>query len=401
MANKAGITTSLPVTPLRSLVWYKQWLWDKEISLHGERWKVVLLGILSVAALLLELAYHHGGLGLREALAQKSVIVFYNVKAVVLADLNASLASILITAAVCRTLFSMTIALLDLAMYRKVTGRPFDWEGMINTAAVNCVFLLTVVFTFTNPLVESWLDGYMTLLDHVPTLVQMNGALALILACLLGDFCFYWSHRFCHKIRFFWYLGHINHHRNRELCQLTQAVDPQSLILDTAGGKVFVLLLLPLVTKLFSLDIRDSGWALIAIIIFDTWTDPSHSVALYYLETRVPFLRHFRKVLVTPAVHYTHHSREERHNISDGCNFGARTTIWDRLFGTYVEPPQTLPRTGLFSDTADYCRTPLRFLFRPWLQMMRELASNKLRYWPAILFGHASYKPPVPLKSER
>ncbi|WP_194724776.1 sterol desaturase family protein [Noviherbaspirillum malthae] len=220
--------------------------------------------------------------------------------------------------------------------------------------------------------------------------------MALILACLLGDFCFYWSHRFCHKIRFFWYLGHINHHRNRELCQLTQAVDPQSLILDTAGGKVFVLLFLPLVTQLFSLDIRDSGWALIAVIVFDTWTDPSHSVVLYYLETRFAFLRH-----LTPAVHYTHHSREGRHNISDGCNFGARTTLWDRLFGTDIEPLQILPRTGLFSDTADYRRTPLRFLFRPWLQMLRELGTNRLRYWRAILFGHASYKPPVPLKSER
>lgn len=401
MTDKAAGNNALFSDPLRSLSWYKRWFWDKEIALHDSKLQMLVLCLISTAALLLELAYHHGGLGLRDALAQKSVVVFYNVKAVVLADLGQSIASVLITAAICRTLFGLAIALLDLAMYRKVTGRPFDWEGMINTAAVNCVFLLTVVFTFTNPLVASWLDGYMVLLDHVPTLVHLNGAVALILACLLGDFCFYWSHRFTHKIRFFWYLGHINHHRNRELCQLTQAVDPQSFILDTAGGKVFVLLFLPLVTKLFSLDIRDSGWALIAIIVFDTWTDPSHSVALYYLETKLPFLRHFRKVLVTPAVHYTHHSREERHNISDGCNFGARTTLWDRLFGTYVEPPQVLPRTGLFSDTADYCRTPLRFLFRPWILMLKELGSNKPRYWPAILFGHASYKPPVPLQTER
>lgn len=357
--------------------------------------------MLSVAALLLELSYHRGALGLRDALTQKSIVVFYNVKAVGLSEVSASIASLLITAAICRTVFSLIITLLDLAMYRKVTGRPFDWEGMINTAAVNCVFLLTVVFTFTNPLVESWLSSYNALLDRVPTLVHLNGVVALVLACLFGDFCFYWSHRLGHKIRFFWYLGHINHHRTRDLCQLTQAVDPKSLILDTAGGKVFVLLLLPLLTKLLSLDIRDSSWALIAIMAVDAWTGPSHSIALYYAETRFPFLRHFRKVLVTPAVHYTHHSREERHNISDGCNFGARTTLWDHVFGTYVEPPKTIPETGLFSETADYCRTPLRFLFRPWILMLQELGSNKLRYWPAILFGHASYVPPVPLKTER
>jgi sterol desaturase/sphingolipid hydroxylase (fatty acid hydroxylase superfamily) len=401
MNEKTAPDTNIFSTPLRSLSWLKRWLWDKEISLSRSGAQLVVLSILSIAALLLELTYHHGALGLREALTQKSIVVFYNVKAVMLSEVGASMASILLAAAVFRTLFSLTIALLDLAMYRKVTGRPFDWEGMINTAAVNTVFLLTVVFTFTNPLIETLLAKYSTLLDHVPTLVHLNGALALVLACLLGDFCFYWSHRWCHKIRFFWNLGHINHHRNRELCQLTQAVDPQSFILDTAGGKVFVLLLLPLVTKLLSLDIRDSGWALIVIIAFDMWTDPSHSVALYHAENRFPLLRHFRKFLVTPSVHYTHHSREEGHNISDGCNFGARTTIWDRLFGTYMEPPTSLPQTGLFSDTADYCRTPLRFLFHPWIRMLRELGANKLRYWPAILFGHASYEPPVQLESER
>lgn len=392
--------TVVPGRPL-SLAWLKHWLWDKDIALSRSGIQLVLLVVLSITALMLELAYHQGALGLHDALSQKSIVVFYNVKAVVLSEFGVSMASILVTAAILRTLFGLTIALSDLAMYRKVTGRPFDWEGMINTAAVNVVFLLTMVFTFTNPYVGSLLGKYATLLDHVPTIVQLNGPLALVLACFLGDFCFYWSHRWCHKIRFFWNLGHINHHRTRELCQLTQAVDPQSLLLDTAGGKVFVLLFLPLLTKLFSLDIRDSGWALIAIIVFDTWTDPSHSVTLYYAETRFPLLKAFRKLLVTPAVHYTHHSREERHNISDGCNFGARFTLWDRLFGTYAEPPATIPQAGLFSEEADYCRTPLRFLFHPWVRMLQELKINKLRYWPLILFGSTSYEPPVSITSER
>lgn len=64
-------------------------------------------------------------------------------------------------------------------------------------------------------------------------------------------------------------------------------------------------------------------------------------------------------------------------------------------------PAQSLPRTGLFNDTADYCRTPSRFLLRPWLLMLTDPASDRLRYRPAALFGHASCKPPVPLKAER
>lgn len=186
----------------------------------------------------------------------------------------------------------------------------------------------------------------------------------------------------------------MNHHRTQNLTQLTQAVDPQSLLLDTAGGKVFVLLLLPLVTKLFSLDVISSGWALLVIIIFDAWTDPSHSVVLYYAEKKIKLLGVFRSFLVTPAVHYTHHSREEAHNVSDGCNFAARFTLWDRLFGTYVEPPTTPPETGLFHEETDYCLNPVRFILHPYAKMFIELKSNKIMYWPAILFGSTSYDPP-------
>lgn len=220
------------------------------------------------------------------------------------------------------------------------------------------------------------------------------------MACLIGDFCFYWSHRWGHKIRFFWNLGHINHHRSRNLSQMTLSVDPRTLFLNTAGGKVFTLLLLPLMTKLFALDIRDCGWALVVVMAFDAWADPSHSVVMYWTEMRFRALRAMRWVFVTPAVHFTHHSREECHNISDGCNFGARLTIWDRLFGTYVEPPPYIPEGGLFSDEADYCYNPIRFLLHPYVRMLQELRQNKVRYWPAILFGSASFEPPVPVKAK-
>jgi sterol desaturase/sphingolipid hydroxylase (fatty acid hydroxylase superfamily) len=373
----------------------KQWVWERDISFRRAGPQVLVLAILSAAALITELSYHHNGLGLLELLHAKSVVIFYNVEALVLSDVDTPIASWIAAAAMARIVFGVLVGILDAAFYKRITGRPFDWEAMINISVVNIVFLSTALFTFMNLSVQQLLQHYAALIDRVPTIVHLNGALALIVACFIADFCYYWSHRWSHGIRFFWNLGHINHHRSRNLSQLTQAVDPQSSLLDVAGGRAFVLLLLPLMTKLFALDVRESGWVFIVLIILDAWTNPSHSVVLYQIENRFRALRLFRTVLVTPAVHFTHHSREQIHNIVNGCNFGARLTVWDRLFGTYVEPPFYIPDTGLFSEEADYCRTPLRFIFQPYVRMFEELRHNKMRHWPAILFGSATYDPPV------
>lgn len=382
------------------LQWLKDKLWDNDISLKRSGPQAIALFLLSAVALAAELSYHHNGLGLLDAWRAERVVVFYNVEELVLSSVGSSLAFWVVAAALFRIVFGMLVGVADLVFYQRITGRPFDWESMINSAVVNLVFLTTGLFTFMNPAVQGLLRQYVSLVQSIPTLVNLNGALALVVACFMADFCYYWSHRWAHKVRFFWSLGHINHHRSRNLSQLTQVVDPQTSILDVAGGRAFVMLLLPIVTKLFSLDIRGAGWMFVVLLILDAWTNPSHSVVLYHAETRFKVLRLFRSVLVTPAVHFTHHSREQAHNISDGSNFGARLTLWDRLFGTYVEPPPYIPDAGLFGDDADYCRNPLRFIFQPYVRMFQELRNNRLRCWPAIVFGPASYTPPVPASSK-
>jgi sterol desaturase/sphingolipid hydroxylase (fatty acid hydroxylase superfamily) len=383
------------VPSIRLLSLLKTWLWDKDIRLGRTGTQLLILGVLSAAAIVTELSFHHSAASLLDLLRAKSMLILYNVQEVALADVDASIASWIIVAGVARVVMGVIVGLADIAFHKKIVGRPFDWEGMVNVSIVNVVFLLTALLTFTNPAIERVLVWYRDLVQSVPTLFNLHGALALVVACLVGDFCYYWSHRLSHKIRFFWNLGHVNHHRSENLTQLTQAVDPQSYLLDIAGGKAFVLVLLPIITKLFSLDMRGSGWAFILFIAVDAWTNPSHSVVLVHAETKSRFLRLFRSVLVTPGVHYTHHSREQAHNISDGSNFGARFSIWDRLFGTYMEPPAYIPETGLYGDHVDYCRTPLRYVFTPYVTMFKELWHNEPRHWPRIVFGSTSYQPPV------
>lgn len=322
----------------------------------------------------------------------EAVRVFYMVPDLELSQFGGSMATLLLWLAVARAGFVILVGLLDMALYRRITGRPFDWESMINVSIVNAVFIAVGGIALLNLPVRDALQAYDALLERVPTLVDLNGALALVLAALIGDFCFYWSHRLCHGNRFFWYLGHIYHHRNRSLSQLTTAIEPPFKLLQASGA--LSLLLLPLLSKLFTTDIAGAGIALVVLMVVDTWTDPSHSPAMYWLEARSKALKSLRLVFVTVGVHFMHHARETEGPYRTGCNFGARLTVWDRLFGTYVEPTDHIPDTGLFDAHADTCVNPLRYLLLPPLRMALELRANPVRSWPKILFAPTSYEPP-------
>jgi sterol desaturase/sphingolipid hydroxylase (fatty acid hydroxylase superfamily) len=378
----------------------KTYAWDKDIQLRGSNIKIIVLCLASLVALISELLFHYHLGALPNVLKLTTITVYDNVQEILASDVSGPIAKALLIATAFRLVFSAGIALLDIVFYKKITGESFDYEAMINFAIVNFVFITGAIFIVLNPMIIYLISLYVSALHVVPTIAHLNGAAALLAACLIGDFCFYWSHRWGHSIRFFWNLGHINHHRSHKLSQLTNAADPPSLLLNVAGGKVFALLLLPFLTKLFSVDIRDAGWVLVAAVIFDALADPSHSVVLTHLETRSRALRMLRWVFVTPGVHFTHHAREQQFNLRDGSNFGARLTIWDRLFGTYAEPPNYIPEVGLFSDDADYCKTPLRFILDPYVRLYSELKNNSIKHWPAIFFGSTAYNPPNPVDAD-
>jgi sterol desaturase/sphingolipid hydroxylase (fatty acid hydroxylase superfamily) len=45
--------------------------------------------------------------------------------------------------------------------------------------------------------------------------------------------------------------------------------------------------------------------------------------------------RWLEAVFVTPRIHHIHHSKDPRHH---GRNFGGLFIVWDRMFGTFVDP---------------------------------------------------------------
>ena len=59
-------------------------------------------------------------------------------------------------------------------------------------------------------------------------------------------------------------------------------------------------------------------------------------------------------MFVTPRYHHIHHSSDPEHY---RANLGSRLTIWDRLFGTYVNPERVPQISFGIKDGASPLRT--------------------------------------------
>ena len=155
------------------------------------------------------------------------------------------------------------------------------------------------------------------------------GALAIIAAPIAGamlyDFFFYWFHRVQH--RWLWRF-HAVHHSIRDLSVVNAYHHITEPFFQT------VLLLAPA-----SLVGGDGGYLAPAMVVL------LHLQASFIHSPTSLHLGPLRRLIADNRFHRIHHSLEERHF---DRNFGAFTTVWDRLFGTAHFPAaDEWPDTGL------------------------------------------------------
>lgn len=118
----------------------------------------------------------------------------------------------------------------------------------------------------------------------------------------------------------------------------------------------------------------------------------SHCEAYYAQMQHNRWLRRLSAFFGIGNYHYIHHSAKREHSLINLGNFG--WMLWDRVFGTFVEPPDVPPPTGLTNNPPLY-PNPLRLALAGVLQIGYELAHNPLKLWPRILFADSWYTPPV------
>jgi sterol desaturase/sphingolipid hydroxylase (fatty acid hydroxylase superfamily) len=174
--------------------------------------------------------------------------------------------------------------------------------------------------------------------------------LEALLAVLLLDLAIYWQHRWLHAVDWLWRL-HRTHHTDTTLdASSALRFHPLEILLSLAYKCALAIVLGVDPAVLLAFEALLSSFALITHANLSL--PPRLDTAL-------------RWVLVTPAMHWIHHST---HRDEQQRNFGFHLSVWDRLFGSYAmharDQPQTFGVEGVgiarATGVIDLLREPFR-----------------------------------------
>jgi sterol desaturase/sphingolipid hydroxylase (fatty acid hydroxylase superfamily) len=177
-------------------------------------------------------------------------------------------------------------------------------------------------------------------------------SLAALAALFIGsELLYYWQHRASHRIRWMWATHSVHHSTTR--FNLTAAI--RLGWTGSISGNF-----------LFFLPLAWLGFHPIMIVAM-------LGINLFYqffIHTEfAPRLGPLEWVLNTPSHHRVHHASNE------ACldqNYGGILIVFDRLFGTFAEPPAHEPlRYGLVGGKASF--NPFKTALGEWVAMLRDL----------------------------
>jgi sterol desaturase/sphingolipid hydroxylase (fatty acid hydroxylase superfamily) len=210
-----------------------------------------------------------------------------------------------------RALFFTTLEIIRPA--RALSYRSVVRNDLIALAAY--IYIVVPLAAYLNGIVHGH-PAYSAALSELPL------ALRIVVYFVLADFGHYWVHRLTHT-RYFWRV-HKWHHSPTYMYWLggVRATVPQQFLVN-----VPYILAYPLLS-------HSPWWIVLGIAAFtavqNDWMHMNFTWRSAWLEW----------VFVTPRYHHIHHSADPRHY---GANMGNMFTLWDRLFGTHVDPDSVAP----------------------------------------------------------
>jgi len=163
-----------------------------------------------------------------------------------------------------------------------------------------------------------FIDRWIAIRPHLPeALLAMPLAFRVMAYVVIADFGHYWIHRFMHTT-YVWRI-HKWHHAPTYMYWLAgiRTTIPQQVIVN-----------LPYIFAYSFLDLSP-WWMVFAIGAFNAFQNDWMHMNVTW---RSNWLEWF---VVTPRYHHIHHSN---HPVHYTANLAALFTLWDRLFGTYVDP---------------------------------------------------------------
>ena len=138
---------------------------------------------------------------------------------------------------------------------------------------------------------------------------------ALPAAVVFYDFCYYWHHRWMHRVGAMW-AAHVVHHSSEDYNLST------ALRQTGTGALLGWIPYLPM--AILGVPPALFGVAALIDLLYQFWIHTEH----------VPKLGWFDRVFASPSNHRVHHGVNDPYV---DRNYGGILIIWDRLFGTFTE----------------------------------------------------------------
>lgn len=215
--------------------------------------------------------------------------------------------------------FSM-MALWELLAPRRVLTQPKSvrWANNLGLVALNTVILRVIFPTAAVGMAafssqHGWgIFNYFTL--PLP--------LALFLSIIALDMIIYLQHVMVHAVPTLWRLHRVHH---------------ADLDYDVTTGARFhpLEIILSMLIKFSAIMVL--GAPVLAVMVFEIVLNGMAMFNHGNVGLPAGLDRILRLFVVTPDMHRVHHSTEDNETNS---NFGFNLSIWDRLFGTYVDQPR-------------------------------------------------------------
>ncbi len=223
--------------------------------------------------------------------------------------------------------------------------------------------------------------------DVAPAVPQNAVSLAAFLLCglLVRDFSAFYVHYMQHRVPALWEFHKVHHAPESLIPPTGHRLHPLDQLLGTAAEAP---LLGAIVGTYAWLAHQDLSQLILCSVGFYTLVNVVTFAPLRHSHIDLRLGR-LERVLLSPAHHRLHHSVERPHWDK---NFAAIFPVWDRLFGTFLEPPPSdTYRLGLPDGQSLHYATLLGCYLRPFRAIRDGVRLGGLRHMlrAAPLAGHA------------
>ncbi len=202
---------------------------------------------------------------------------------------------------------------------RKVNAkRGIRWSSNIGIVVLDSI-VARIILPTTTIAVALYADAKGLGLFNI---IFQDSWLAIVLSILVLDLLIYGQHVVFHKISWLWRFHRMHH---------------SDVHIDVTTGIRFhpVEIILSLLIKFAAILIL--GVPALAILLFEIILNATAMITHSNLSIPAWLDKLLRIIFVTPDMHRVHHSV---HRNETDSNYGFNFSLWDRLFGTYIDQPK-------------------------------------------------------------